>query len=230
MEKKGTEGWVYCLSNPGLHYSDGTPLYKVGLTKRTPEERAKELHKTGVPFPFDIEFAKYVPNIFDTETKLHNILRRYHDRPNPGREFFIASLEAIRELFDLLHGKWWEPSIKEENTNQKSESEIKPKKKIRTNCRDPSLCFHDGQRIRHIIGDHEWIGIYNYSDNLLKIDGQTYKSRGKNTAPLNKFCVAHYASIGKKRHVSAWEECECEIDGKWVSTDDLPIKKSLSTD
>ena len=43
-------GYLYCFSN---HSYPG--ILKVGMTERTPEQRIKELFKTGVPSPFHIE-------------------------------------------------------------------------------------------------------------------------------------------------------------------------------
>ncbi len=47
------EGYLYCLSNQSM-----SGILKVGMSSRTPDVRAKELHTTGVPLPFNIEFAK----------------------------------------------------------------------------------------------------------------------------------------------------------------------------
>jgi len=40
------DGWIYCLSNPSM-----PGILKVGMTDKTPEERAKTLFTTGVPSP-----------------------------------------------------------------------------------------------------------------------------------------------------------------------------------
>jgi hypothetical protein len=41
---------------------------------------------------------------------------------------------------------------------------------------------------------------------------------------INKFAESHYQSERPERisSVNAWKECECEIDGVWVSTYNLP--------
>ena len=91
------EGWVYCLSNPSM-----PELVKIGMTERTPEERAKELSTTGVPTPFVIEFAKKVKNPAQKEATLHALLEKYAERTNARREFFRTTPDVVRQFFDLM--------------------------------------------------------------------------------------------------------------------------------
>ena len=87
-------------------------------------------------------------------------------------------------------------------------------------CRDSSKCFTNGQRIRHIIGITKiWIGIYNSSKNEIICDEKIYQGR----SPLNQFAKSHYETERNDRtsSVNAWSECECELNGKWVSTYNL---------
>ncbi len=94
-------GYVYCLSNPSFNN-----WYKVGYTKRTPEERCQELSgSTGVPLPFKIEFAKQVVDYKEKEKLLHTKLEKY--RVNTNREFFNAPLRSIRVLFEEIEGTWY---------------------------------------------------------------------------------------------------------------------------
>jgi hypothetical protein len=93
------KGWIYCLSNecmPGV--------FKVGMTKYTPEKRALQLSRTSVPTDFVIEFAKKVDNIRAAEIEIHNKLKH---RVNENREFFKDSLQDIFELFDNYEGDWY---------------------------------------------------------------------------------------------------------------------------
>ena len=81
--KKGEgDQWVYVLKNqaqPGL--------YKVGYTKLTPDERAKQIsNATGVPLP------------------LHHALKKY--RVNNQREFFQIGLEHIKETVESIGTKF----------------------------------------------------------------------------------------------------------------------------
>ena len=48
----GEFGYVYILTNPSM-----PGLVKVGKTTTTPNQRMSELHSTGVPTPFELEFS-----------------------------------------------------------------------------------------------------------------------------------------------------------------------------
>ena len=110
-------GYIYCLSNPSYE-----GLYKIGFTTRNVEDRIKELHTTGVIYPFKIELVKWVTNCEKKERLLHKICDRYGERKVKNREFFSISINEIKDLFDL---------IDEEYKKEKSEEIQKevPKKK-----------------------------------------------------------------------------------------------------
>ena len=95
------------------------------------------------------------------------------------------------------------------------------KKKIRGSkqmCRETALCFTDGQKIKHTIKSvgKTQIGIYNAKKNLIEYNGAALT--------MNMFVKNHYKKERPDRDASAnaWLECMCEIDGKWVSTYNLP--------
>ena len=84
-------------------------LLKVGMTDWSPSIRLGEANQTDTyrpPTPYHMEFAKKVVDSREKERILHNILSRYTDRVNPKREFFRASVEEVRILFDLLDGTY----------------------------------------------------------------------------------------------------------------------------
>lgn len=84
-------------------------------------------------------------------------------------------------------------------------------------CRDMKNCFTDKQRIRHVIGINKtWIGVYNSQMNVIIHNEKHYKS-------LSGFAEAHYSIDRTDRVKSAngWKECECEVNGKWISTFNL---------
>ena len=207
-------GYVYCMSNP---LYDG--ILKVGITERTPEERAKELYSTGVPLPFKVEFAKKVANPREKEILLHKLLEQYTERISSRREFFRVGVEEVRTFFGLMDGEWWsnmvEESEDEEDENKDEESNTK--KRSAPGCRDMTKCFTDGQKIRHVIGINKVrIGVYDSSKNGIVYDEIVYGS-------LSSFALAHAREYTPTRcSVNGWEFCECEIDGKWVSTYSLP--------
>ena len=85
------DSWVYVLSNasqPGL--------LKIGYTKNTPEERAKQIsNATGVALPYKVEWAFHCYDGFGLEQEVHHKLDAY--RVNNNREFFQISLEEAKD-------------------------------------------------------------------------------------------------------------------------------------
>jgi len=216
-----TDGYIYCMSNPSM-----PGILKVGMTERTPDIRLGEANASDTwrpPTPYTIEFAKKVSNASGKEKTLHILLEQC--RIHPRREFFRNSSEKIRTFFDLMDGEMWtgphvedeeeEEEKEEEDTSSESAPRVKPTGV--KGCRDMAKCFTDGQRIRHTIGmNNTWIGIYDSSKNRIVHDLKTLT--------LNKFAVLHFESERPDRvsSVNAWKECECEVDGKWISTYSLP--------
>jgi hypothetical protein len=97
-----SSGYIYCFSNPSM-----PGMVKVGMTDRTPPDRAKELYTTGVASPFKIEFAKKVSSPSAKEKTLHLLLEQYTTRINCRREFFSITPEKARMFFDLMDGEMW---------------------------------------------------------------------------------------------------------------------------
>jgi len=202
-------------------------ILKVGMTERTPEARLSEANASDTwrpPTPYKIEFAKKVFNPLQKEKTLHILLEQYTERIHPRREFFRVSPEEVREFFDLMDGEMWtethtEEEEEEEEEEEDTSSESAPRVKATgvKGCRDMAKCFTNGQRIRHTIGINKtWIGTYDSSKNGIVYDGKTLT--------LNKFAVSHYETERPDRvsNVNAWKDCECEVDGKWISTYSLP--------
>ena len=217
---KMTEGYIYCLSNPSM-----PGIVKVGMTERTPEDRAKELFSTGVPLPFKIEFAKYVKDPKNKESSLHLLLEQYSCRLYPRREFFRISPEEVLKFFNLMDGKMLDKSHKEEeeeeevtvkDTSLKSAPRVNP---TITGCRDMAKCFTNEQRIRHTIGINKtWIGVYDSKKNGIVYDGKFYTS-------LSNFALMHNRVYNPTRlSTDGWTHCECEVDGEWISTYSLLAK------
>ena len=77
-------GWVYVLLNPSM---DG--IYKVGMTDRSPEERAKELSaSTSIATPFFIIYKHQTHYPKELEYAVHKELENINSRINHNREFF----------------------------------------------------------------------------------------------------------------------------------------------
>ncbi len=86
-------------------------IFKVGRTKRTPEERLDEANLPNTfkpPTPYTILFAKKVRNCIKSEKQIHEMLEDF--RITKDREFFHTSREIIKNAFDSLEGRYWEPN------------------------------------------------------------------------------------------------------------------------
>ena len=88
---------VYVLSNavmPGL--------VKIGFTTQSDANlRIAQLYTTGVPVPFDLEYACKVPNAGEVEKALH--IAFGPSRVNAKREFFRIEPEQAIAILKLLH-------------------------------------------------------------------------------------------------------------------------------
>jgi hypothetical protein len=210
-------------------------ILKVGMTERTPEIRLREANASDTwrpPTPYKIEFAKKVFNASCKEKTLHTLLEQYTDRINLRREFFRVSTEEVRKFFDLMDGELWtvtheevkveveEEEEEEDDSSSEFSPDSTPRIKQTGGCRDIAKCFTDGQRIRHTIGINKtWIGTYNSSKSEIEHDGKYYKT-------MCGFANSHYKSDGQQYgHRDGWGKCECEVDGRWISTYSLPALK-----
>jgi len=214
-------GWIYCLSNPAM-----PGLLKVGVVHtdgRTPLDRAKELYKTGVPLPFELEFAKKVSNPKQKETLLHTLLSQYTERPNPLREFFRVSPEEVKTFFDLMDGEMWvDTRVVGNDVDVDADAADADAADVDVDGaniiavsggRDMRKYFTDGQRICHTIGvTKTWIGTYDYARNGIICDTIFYKS-------LSGFVNTHHKHNGTYTNngVSGWATAKYELDGQWIS-------------
>jgi T5orf172 domain len=83
-------GWIYIMRS-GSHYDD---LYKIGLTRRSGEERSIELSgATGVPTGFEVLAKWAVGDCSKVERESHERLKAL--RVNKRREFFRGNLQEI---------------------------------------------------------------------------------------------------------------------------------------
>jgi T5orf172 domain len=89
-------GHIYILVNAAMH-----GYLKIGLTTRTPDERARELSQgTSVVVPYSVAYSESVINCDVAERLIHTRLEKF--RVNRGREFFHLPLrDAIRELSSI---------------------------------------------------------------------------------------------------------------------------------
>lgn len=88
--------WVYVLSNPAQ-----PGLLKIGYTKTTPDERAKQIsNATGVPLPYEVAWAYRCFNGELLEGEVHHALSKY--RVNNQREFFSIDVETAKEVISNI--------------------------------------------------------------------------------------------------------------------------------
>ncbi len=93
MNKKG---FVYVLLNPSF-----PNLLKIGQTQRTPEQRAKEIYKTGIPTPFIVAYEQEISDCILVENLIHEKLSK--NRSNYEREFFNIPLkEAVKVIQGVI--------------------------------------------------------------------------------------------------------------------------------
>ena len=92
-------GIVYLLTNPCM-----PGLVKIGMTTQEDiDKRMKELYTTGVPVPFECQFACKVKN---TDcAKIEKALHTAFDpqRVNKNREFFRINVEQAKAILELFH-------------------------------------------------------------------------------------------------------------------------------
>ncbi|WP_407950866.1 GIY-YIG nuclease family protein [Parvibaculum sp.] len=79
-----SRGWIYILSNE----QNRTDLFKVGITTRSPEVRARELHNTSSAFPWRVEYAALVDDCRAVEQQVQLQLKKHRVALN--REFDVS--------------------------------------------------------------------------------------------------------------------------------------------
>lgn len=88
---------VYVLTNPAM-----PGLVKIGMSSQSNTgERLAQLYTTGVPVPFELQFACRVTNPEQVESALH--IAFGPQRINPRREFFRIDPEQAIAILRLLH-------------------------------------------------------------------------------------------------------------------------------
>lgn len=88
---------VYVLTNPAM-----PGLVKIGYTTQSDANtRIGQLYTTGVPVPFQLEFACKVPNPEEVERALQMAFAP--QRINPKREFFRIDPSQAIAILKLLH-------------------------------------------------------------------------------------------------------------------------------
>lgn len=103
------EGIIYILTNPIM-----PGIIKIGKTNQEDVKlRMAQLYSTGVPLPFDCEYAAKVKNIDDVERALHTAFSP--DRVNPKREFFEIEANQAIAIIKLLEIENVSPLVEKED-------------------------------------------------------------------------------------------------------------------
>ena len=132
MGEESSEGIVYILTNPAM-----PGLVKIGKTSRdSVETRLVELYSTGVPVPFECEYAARVEDASAVEQILHEAFGPY--RINPKREFFELEPEQAMAFLQFIAIEDVTPEIKKEAGSVDVESQAGAK---RLRARRPNLDF-----------------------------------------------------------------------------------------
>ena len=86
-------GHVYIMVNSAM-----PGILKIGMTTRSPQERAAELFTTGVPQKWKVHFSVFVPDCQAVENLVHRDLRLH--RGNLSREFFTIGLAEAQTAIE----------------------------------------------------------------------------------------------------------------------------------
>ena len=90
-----SEGTVYVLTNPAM-----PGMVKIGKTTKDVSLRLTHLYSTGVPLPFECEYAALVKDVDKTERAFHNLFDQ--QRVNPRREFFNINPGQAIDVLKLM--------------------------------------------------------------------------------------------------------------------------------
>jgi hypothetical protein len=89
-------GYIYVMRQP-THEEN---IFKVGLTKRSPEERRKELSNTSSVDKFFVINSYYTKDCVKAEKQIHKNLETY--RLSARREFFMCDLKIILDTCEKI--------------------------------------------------------------------------------------------------------------------------------
>lgn len=90
-------GYVYVVSNNDMKEGQ----YKIGITRRTVEERMKELGSgASHSFPMNVHGYVYCDDCFQVEAALHkHFSAKRVNQVNPKKEWFFSTLDEIQKAF-----------------------------------------------------------------------------------------------------------------------------------
>ena len=89
-------GRIYVMRNGNL----GDNVYKIGLTTKTTDERARQLSKTSIPDKFYVMREWNVKDCYLAEKTIHKLLDKY--RVDKRREFFELDMRTVNKVIDSV--------------------------------------------------------------------------------------------------------------------------------
>ena len=130
-------GIVYLLTNPCM-----PGLVKIGMTTQEDiDKRMRELYTTGVPVPFECQFACKVNN--KDCAKIEKALHTAFDpqRVNKNREFFKINVEQAKAILELFHHTDVTEDVSEEIQNDLTDEDKAASSKAQ--AKRPPLNFYE---------------------------------------------------------------------------------------
>jgi hypothetical protein len=125
---------VYVLSNPAME-----GLVKIGKTTQSDiANRMRQLYTTGVPLPFECEYACRVDDCSKVEKAFH--LAFGNSRINSSREFFQIEPERVISILQLLSVEDVTPQVEDYLSEDVTIEEKASAKKMKSNRR-PNMNF-----------------------------------------------------------------------------------------
>ena len=180
-------GIVYLLTNPVM-----PGLVKIGMTTREDmDARMRELYSTGVPVPFECQYACRVKktDCAKIEKALHTAFEP--QRVNANREFFRINVGQAKAILELFHHEDVTSDVSYE-----IENDLTPEDKaatIKAQAKRPPLNFHemgmqDGDLL--VWKDDPNITVTIISDRKISYEGEEY-SLSALSAKLKGYHVKH---------------------------------------
>jgi hypothetical protein len=130
-------GIVYLLTNPCM-----PGLVKIGMTTQEDiDKRMRELYTTGVPVPFECQFACKVNN--KDCAKIEKALHTAFDpqRVNRNREFFRINVEQAKAILELFHHTDVTEDVSEEIKNDLTDEDKAAS--VKAQSHRPALNFYE---------------------------------------------------------------------------------------
>ena len=182
-KKQNNFGIVYVLTNPAM-----PGLVKIGMTTRdNMETRMRELYGTGVPVPFECQYACKVN--FSDCTKIEKALHTAFapNRINMNREFFQIKPEQAMAILELFNREDVTQEIMEEIDNDLTSEDKSATEKINSSRRPPLNYFEMGMKKGDVLAftKDPSVEVVIIDEKKILYKGETYSLTGVTKKLLN---------------------------------------------